>query len=341
MRFEALLAHQGPLVHVDHSFRLPSRRSAPTSAIAEPSTSWFNQWLHKKPELPNELWLTLIGFPEPPNETKEQKQKRAENNSSARLWGHTEHTLPETAPRYKGKPKYANEADRARVIKEIKERSSLPGIYNELTGFANRLRWLQNLPSDENDPLDVAEKESWEELEMLFKAAAESIKADKIFTDYSADFATAEAKFESSKARRDQILKEKEDCNTTLQAMLKDPKYATTRKEAAESERAATEAHKVWLQKVAAANTKKNELAAAEKLIDEQKKKSKRLQGRWEAVVQENGANDKAVKELKKKSGELTKQKASFRYDRAQRESLFLTNKGLSNEVAVCARARA
>ena len=330
MRFEELLAHQGPLVHVDHSFRRPRQRSAPTSAIAEPSTSWFNQWLHKKPELPDDRWLTWIGFPEPPNETEEQKRQRAENNSSARLWGHTEHTLPETAPRYKGKPKYATEADRALIIKEIKERSSLPNIYNELIGFANRLRWLQNLPSDENDPLDVAEKESWEELEMLFKTAAESIKADKIFANYSVQFANAKAKFESSKARKDQILKEKEDCNKTLQDMLKDPKYVTTRREAAESERAAVEAHKAWLLKVATADAKKNELDAAEKLIDEQQKKSKQLQGRWEAVVQENGANDNAVKTLEKKSDELTKQKESFRYQRAQRESLFLTNRGLS-----------
>ena len=40
-RFEALLAHQGPLVHVDHSFRLPKQRSAPTSAIDEGKGSWW------------------------------------------------------------------------------------------------------------------------------------------------------------------------------------------------------------------------------------------------------------------------------------------------------------
>ena len=73
MRFEELLAHQGPLVHVDHSFRRPRQRSAPTEALE--STSFFSR--KQKPDLTktDPEWLDLVG------------REDGKNNSEARLWG--------------------------------------------------------------------------------------------------------------------------------------------------------------------------------------------------------------------------------------------------------------
>lgn len=168
MRFEALLAHQGPLVHADHSFRLPrprpSRRSAPTEAAE--STGFFSQL--QKPDLTktDPEWLELVG------------REEGGNNPSARLWGpRVEYETLEPAARYgtaekPATPVYASRDAKSALADTLRELNADDETISKVKTFMEYLKWLQwhtyDWRSSKRNDLERAEERSWKALHLLF-----------------------------------------------------------------------------------------------------------------------------------------------------------------------------
>ena len=174
MRFEALLAHQGPLVHVDHSFRRPRQRSAPTEGAE--STNFFSQL--QKPDLDktNSEWVGLVG------------REEDENNFEARLWG--EDTEPGealgTAKRYPdSKPRYATSEEKEALFERLDKLKAEQHTVDELRTFVRYLNWLLGHTTGWNPfqrtALERAEERSWKALRALFSASAASLEAQVVW----------------------------------------------------------------------------------------------------------------------------------------------------------------
>jgi len=174
MRFEALLAHQGPLVNVDHSFRRPRQRSAPTEGAE--STNFFSQI--QKPDLDktNSEWVGLVG------------REEDENNFEARLWG--EDTEPGealgTAKRYPDStPRYATGEEKKALFERLDKLKAEQHAVDELRTFVRYLNWLLGHTTGWNPfqrtALERAEERSWKALRALFSASAAALEAQVVW----------------------------------------------------------------------------------------------------------------------------------------------------------------
>ncbi|MAQ22922.1 MAG: hypothetical protein CMK83_01765 [Pseudomonadales bacterium] len=174
MRFEELLAHQGPLVHADHSFRLPRQRSAPTEGAE--STNPLSQW--QKPDLDktNSEWVDLVG------------REEGGNNSEARLWG--EDTEPGealgTAKRYPNStPRYATSEEKKALFERLDKLQAEQRTIDELRTFVRYLNWLLGHTTGWNPfqrtALERAEERSWKALRALFSAIAAMFEAQVVW----------------------------------------------------------------------------------------------------------------------------------------------------------------
>jgi len=174
MRFEELLAHQGPLVHVDHSFRRPRQRSAPTEAAE--STNFLSQL--QKPDLDKTEaeWVDLVG------------REDGSGNSNARLWDvRVKYETLEPAARYGtvGKPEtpqYATDGEKMALMEKLQALPSDKATIDKLETFLRYLRWLRwNTynwkPWGKRTDLENAEERSWAALEKLFTAAVAMLNA--------------------------------------------------------------------------------------------------------------------------------------------------------------------
>lgn len=330
-RFEALIAHQGPMVHADHSFRLPRRRSAPTSVIDEGKGSFWNWGSDKKPDLPDAVWLTVIGKQGPENETEAQRQAREDHNANARLFGKRDaYALPKSGPRYgKEGPKYATPKERQRLVDEILSKASKRGIVAELTAFAEYLRWMQSRAYDHDDPLDKAERDSWEALEALFRAMAESIAADRRFNE--AERALNKANdFDEIRTAESKELKARHDrANGELKSRVERPDYASASEAIARSKQAEASARRDLEKAITITQKEQKRLAELQKAIDEQRATVQRLQGQRDAAIALRLISDTSRKTAEKDFNAATGNKRVYNSTLEVRKASFLEEIGI------------
>ena len=195
MRFEELLRYNGPVRHVDHSFRVSLHKNASTEG------SEAQGWQFTRPNLKGIEWVKLVGYENPDENPTYDK-----NNKDARLWGRetSDVNLLEASDRYGGTPKYATPDEKKQLAENLNNLPSDADTINDLNVFIRYLNWLQWNTRDfklwERSALEQAEKASWSALKELFTSAVNKLKTEAAETAIGKEWATADGKFAESAA---------------------------------------------------------------------------------------------------------------------------------------------
>lgn len=316
MRFEDLLAHQGPLVHVDHSFRRPRQRSAPTEAPE--STSFLSR--AQKPDLTktDPEWLDLVG------------REDGKDNSEARLWGpKVDYENLEPAARYgkanePAKPVYASKDSKSALADKLVKLNADDETISKVKTFIEYLKWLQwhtyDWRSSKRNDLERAEERSWKALHLLFgeilkylNAKRATQLAQKAIDDNDKEYKAVEKKIEDNGTRiSENMAEETERKNAEYRLAEQAQEHASKLLTKRERESAAAELRKSQAEKEAdeARKAKREQRTmwtnadnAFRRLDDPVKalgRERVQLQDENDALIDKKGTITKAKQELQK-----------------------------------------